>query len=43
VQIQRGDKGVEEADGIFGSNIIFQPFRKEQRLGSVQTTPMVHA
>ena len=43
VQIQRSDKGVEETDRVFDGNVILQPFGKEQRLGPVQTTTMIHA
>ena len=43
VQIELGDKGIEEADGIFGGDVIFQSFREEQRLGAIQTSAMIHA
>jgi hypothetical protein len=43
VQIEGGDEGVEEAHRIFGGDVIFQPFGKEQRLRTIQTSPMVHA
>jgi hypothetical protein len=43
MQIQAGDEGVEETDGVFGGDIILQPFGKEQRLGAVQSGAMVHA
>ena len=32
-QIERGDEGVEKADGIFGGDVVFQPFGEEQGLG----------
>jgi hypothetical protein len=43
VQIEAGDEGVQEAHGIFRPDVILQPFGKEQRLGAVQSSPMVHA
>ena len=42
-QILFGHKGVEEAHGIFGGDVIFEPLREEQRLGPVQTRTMIHA
>jgi hypothetical protein len=43
VQIERGNEGVEEARGVFGGDVIFQPFGEEQRLGPVQSGAMIHA
>ena len=43
VQIELGDEGVKEAHGVFDGEVIFQALRKEQRLGAVQTSPMIHA
>ena len=43
VQIQRADEGVQEAHGVFGGDVILQTFRKEQRLGAVQSGAMFHA
>ena len=42
-QIQRADEGIKEANGVFGGNVILQPFGKKQRLGPVQTGAMIHA
>lgn len=43
VEIERTDKGVEEAHRVFGADVILQPFGKQQRLRAVQSSPMVHA
>ena len=43
VQIERVNERVKETDGVFGGDIIFQPFREEQRLGAIQTGAMIHA
>jgi len=43
VQVERADEGVEEAHGVFGGDVIRQPFGKEQRLGPVQAGTMIHA
>ena len=43
VQIEAGDEGVQEAHGVFGGDVILQPFGKEQRLGPVQSALMIHA
>jgi hypothetical protein len=43
VQIQRPDEGVQEAHGVFGGDVILQPFGEEQRLGAVQSGAMIHA
>ena len=42
VQIQRGDEGVQEPHRVFRPDVILQPFRKKQRLGTVQSSPMIH-
>src|SRR5450631_2376631 len=43
VQIPRGDKGIQKAHGVFGRDVILQPFGKEQCLGPVQAGTMIHA
>ena len=43
VQIQRADEGVQETRGVFGGDVILQPFGKEQGLGPVQAGAMIHA
>ena len=43
VQIERAGERVEEADRVFGGDVVFQPFRKQQRLGPIQTSAMIHA
>jgi hypothetical protein len=43
VQIQRRDKRVEKAHRVFGGDVILQPFRKQQCLGTIQTNTMIHA
>jgi hypothetical protein len=43
VQIQRADEGVQETRGVFGGDVILQPFGKEQGLGTVQAGAMIHA
>ena len=42
-QILFGHEGIEEADGIFRGDIILEPFRKEQRLGTLQADAVFHA
>ena len=42
VQVEGGDEGVEEAHGIFGGDVILQPFGKEQALRAVQSSAMIH-
>lgn len=43
VEIERTDEGVEKTDGIFGGDVILQPFGKQQRLGAIQSGAMIHA
>jgi len=43
VQIEGADERVEEADGVFRPDVIFQPFGKQQCLGTIQTSAMIHA
>src|ERR1022692_939440 len=43
VEVERGDKGVEETHGIIGGDIVLQAFGKEQGLGAVQANAMIHA
>ncbi len=43
LQVQVGDEGVQEAHGVFGGDIILQPFGEHQGLGPVQSTSMFHA
>ncbi len=43
MQIQRRDEGIQKTHRVFSGDVILQPFRKQQRLGTVQTKTMVHA
>jgi hypothetical protein len=43
MEIQRADKGVKEANGVFGGDVIFEAFREEQGLGAIQAGAMIHA
>ena len=42
-QVEVGHEGIQEAHGVFGGDIILQPFGKEQGLGTIQAGAMVHA
>lgn len=42
-EIERGDEGIEETDGIIGRNVIVERFGKEQRLGAIDAGAMIHA
>jgi hypothetical protein len=43
VQVERADEGIKKAHGVFGGDVILQPFGKEQGLGPVQAGTMIHA
>ena len=41
-QIQPVDKGINETNGVFGTDILVQRFWKEQRLGSIVAGDVRH-
>jgi hypothetical protein len=43
VQIKGANEGIQKAHGVFGSDVILQPFRKHQGLVPIQSGAMIHA
>ena len=41
-EIERSDKGVEEADGVILGNVVIQGFREEGNLVSIDSLDVIH-
>ena len=43
VQVERAGEGVQETDGIFGTDVVVERFGEEQSLATVQSSAVIQA